>query len=545
MVSPSQPDSSFPLNPSSPLVNRRKLKEKKKKRQVDNHSSRSSEVETWASTAAVAGHRNSDVKSSIEAVAGRQISGVDSSRSNETHASIAAVAGLRISGIDSSRSKETLFFYLFLSPQSSVLSPHSIDSSLRVANSAIGISKLSYLSVSKMVRPKDKFWEHIEQRGLGHFTCNYCGLNYSGSVSQVKAHFACQSGHDVQICIQVPEHIQADALAEFNLSRSAKKRRSDSLESGMGSTSSTPSMPQVRSTHQPTMVEMAAKQDKKSLDMLVTDFFVNNNISFNVIQTNSFIDMLRGACAYGTSYVVSNSNLWTSLILGKKIEIMQYVSKIKATWGITGWTIMSDSWTVIKNRSWINVIAYSPGDSGSKFCFRGDMLPEKWRHIYKTNYATHGINLLLKDIHKRVKWSLIVVENELRLFVASFEWRVFQFNRAEMSMRTVGIIQSDTFWEGAKEVVAFMEPLVRILRLVDSDGSTAGYLYEATERAKETLRKFVENDGGKYLAIMDSFQFRSEKNIIHHVDVFGALLNSSIMFGGRLDIDGTKFMNTQ
>ncbi|XP_042521345.1 uncharacterized protein LOC122094814 [Macadamia integrifolia] len=177
----------------------------------------------------------------------------------------------------------------------------------------------------------------------------------------------------------------------------------------MGSTSSTPSMPHVRSAHQPTMLEMAAKQDKKSLDML----------------------------------------------------------------------------------------------------------------------------------------SLIVVENELRLFVASSEWRAFQFNRAKMAVRTVGIIQSDTFWEGAKEVVAFMEPLIRIFRLVDSDGSIADYLYDATKRAKETLRKFVEKDGGKYLAIMDLFQFRLEKNIIHHVHLFGALLNPSIMFGGRLDIDGTKFMNAQ
>ncbi|XP_042521332.1 uncharacterized protein LOC122094800 [Macadamia integrifolia] len=334
---------------------------------------------------------------------------------------------------------------------------------------------------------------------------------------------------------------------------------------------------------------MAAKQDKKSLDMLVTDFFVNNNISFNVIQTNSFIEMLRGACAYGTSYVVpSYSNLRTSLILGKKAEIMQYVSSIKATWDITGCTIMSDSWTDIKKRSWVNVIAYSPGgavflkciecginrltstflfneisdviekvgpknvvqfisDNGSNFCSCGDMLSGKWRHIYKTNCAAHGINLLLKDIHKKVKWVREVIEDG-KLVVDYIHrhtgivalMRKFTNNRdIKQPCKTRDILG------GAKEVVAFMEPLIRILRLVDSDGSTAGYLYEATERAKETLRKFVEKDGGKYLAIMDLFQFRLEKNIIHHVHLFGALLNPSIMFGGRLDIDGTKFMNAQ
>ncbi|XP_042499775.1 uncharacterized protein LOC122077957 [Macadamia integrifolia] len=339
-----------------------------------------------------------------------------------------------------------------------------------------------------MVRPKDKFREHVEQRGLGRFTYNYCGLNYSGSVSRMKAHLACQSGHDVQICTQVPEHIQADVLFDS----------------------------------------------------------------------------------------------W------KKAEIMQYVSNIKATWGITGCTIMSDSWTDIKKRSWVNVIAYSPGgavffkciecginrltstflfneisdvieevgpnnvvqfisDNGSNFCSCGEMLTEKWRHMYRTNCATHGINLLLKYIHKKVKWVREVIKDE-KLVVDYIHkhtsivalMRKFTNNRdIKQPCKTRYILG------GAKEVVAFMEPLIRIICLVDSDGSTTGYLYEATKRAKETLRKFVEKDGGKYLAIMDLFQFRLEKNIIHHVHVFGVLLNPSIIFGGQLDIDGTKFMNAK
>ncbi|XP_043725297.1 uncharacterized protein LOC122671888 isoform X2 [Telopea speciosissima] len=347
--------------------------------------------------------------------------------------------------------------------------------------------------------------------------------------------------------------------------------------------------------------------------------------------------MIKGACAYGPTYVVpSYRNLRGSLIPGKKVDVMQYVTSIKATWGITGCTIMSDSWTDIKKRSWVNVIAYSPGggvfmkciecginrltstflfneisdvietvgpnnvvqfisDNGANFSSCGDILTGKWRHLYRTKCATHGINLFLKDIHKHVKWvsdviedgklvvdyihrhtgvlalmrqftnnkeikkpcktrfathflmlqSLIVVENELRLFVASSKWRSFQFNRAEITVRTIGIIQSNTFWEGAKEVVAFMEPIIRILQLVDGDGSTAGYLYEATERAKETLRKLMENDGEKYLTIMDLFVARLEKNIIHHVHVFGAFLNPSTLYEGRLDVEGSKFMDAQ
>ncbi|XP_042495062.1 uncharacterized protein LOC122074294 [Macadamia integrifolia] len=308
-----------------------------------------------------------------------------------------------------------------------------------------------------MVRKKDKFWEHVQQLGPSHFKCNYCELDYSGSVTRVKAHLACLTGHDVQICTKVPDHVQAEASVEMNLSASKKKRTNETLESGIGSTSSL-----GRSIHQTTMTE-------------------------------SFIQMMKGACAYGQGFVIpSYSTLRTRLIPEAKVEIMEYVSNIKSTWGGTGCTIMSDSWTDLKKRSWVNVIAHSPGgavflkcidcgsnsitagylfreisnviemlgsqhvvqfisDNGANYNCCGDMLIGKWSHMYRTNCAAHGINLLLKDIHKHVRW--------------------------------------------AKEVIAFMDPLIRILRLVDSDGSTACYLYEATVRAKEKLRKLKESDG--------------------------------------------------
>ncbi|XP_042502072.1 uncharacterized protein LOC122079561 [Macadamia integrifolia] len=483
-----------------------------------------------------------------------------------------------------------------------------------------------------MVRKKDKFWEHVQQLGPSRFKCNYCELDYSGRVTRVKAHLACLTGHDVQICTKVPDHAQAEASAEMNLSASKKKRTNETLESGIGSTSSL-----GRSIHQTTMVELAAKQDKKSLEKMIGEFFVKNNISFNVIQTESFIQMMKGACVYGQGFVIpSYSTLRTRLIPEAKVEIMEYVSNIKSTWGGTGCTIMSDSWTDLKKRSWVNVIAYSPGgavflkcidcgsnsitaeylfreisnviemlgpqhvvqfvsDNGANYNCCGDMLIGKWSHMYRTNCAAHGINLLLKDIHKHVRWvreiiddgkhvvdymhrhtaiialmreftnakeikqpcktrfatnflmlqSLIVVENELRLLVASSEWRGFHCNRVEIALKTVRIIQSDIFWEQAKEVIAFMDPLIRILRLVDSDGSTACYLYEATVRAKEKLRKLKESDGVKYFTILDLFDTRVEKNIIHPVHVLAAALNPNNLFDGGLFIETNTVVKAQ
>ena len=39
----------------------------------------------------------------------------------------------------------------------------------------------------------------------------------------------------------------------------------------------------------------------------------------------------------------------------------------------------------------------------------------------------------------------------------------------------------ESFWVGVEEVVAISEPLVKVLRLVDGDKPTMGYLYEAMD----------------------------------------------------------------
>ena len=54
--------------------------------------------------------------------------------------------------------------------------------------------------------------------------------------------------------------------------------------------------------------------------------------------------------------------------------------------------------------------------------------------------------------------------------------------------RTIAkLVYTDSFWEGVEEVCAVSEPLVKVQRLVDSDKLTMGYLYEAMDRAKETI----------------------------------------------------------
>nr|CAD1832671.1 unnamed protein product [Ananas comosus var. bracteatus] len=169
----------------------------------------------------------------------------------------------------------------------------------------------------------------------------------------------------------------------------------------------------------------------------------------------------------------------------------------------------------LKGRAFTNVIAYSPGCAlfiNSFECSRErktamylkDVLSSVIEDIGPNNVVqlitNNGSNFLAAEATQKelkhpcatrfasnffVLQSLVHVENELRLFVASAEWRVSNLNKSRQVKKVTELIQNYDFWNRAKEVLQALEPVVRILRLVDGEGSTSGYLYDAMEKPKK------------------------------------------------------------
>ena len=73
-------------------------------------------------------------------------------------------------------------------------------------------------------------------------------------------------------------------------------------------------------------------------------------------------------------------------------------------------------------------------------------------------------------------------------------WHALSFStkpEGQAIYRLVSLQKS--FWVGVEEVVGISEPLVKVLRLVDGDKATMGYLYEAMDRAKESICAYYED----------------------------------------------------
>ncbi|KAK9997718.1 hypothetical protein SO802_022404 [Lithocarpus litseifolius] len=63
-----------------------------------------------------------------------------------------------------------------------------------------------------MGRQRDQFWDYAEKLN-DRFKCNYCGRDFPGGASRIKAHLAGVPGHDIVACNAVPQDVQEKAQA--------------------------------------------------------------------------------------------------------------------------------------------------------------------------------------------------------------------------------------------------------------------------------------------------------------------------------------------
>ena len=96
-----------------------------------------------------------------------------------------------------------------------------------------------------MGRQRDQFWDYAENLN-GRFKCNYCGRNFPGGASRIKAHLAGVPGHDIVACNAVPQEVQEKAQAITAKKREAQATQGTSKKIKSASTSASKLKTKVR-----------------------------------------------------------------------------------------------------------------------------------------------------------------------------------------------------------------------------------------------------------------------------------------------------------
>ena len=141
-------------------------------------------------------------------------------------------------------------------------------------------------------------------------------------------------------------------------------------------------------------------------------------------------------------------------------------------------------------------------------CFVVDHASSITKYIYNHCYPLYlmrkfiGVKEILRPTPTRFATnfitlqSILVHKDNLRAMVTSRERVSSAYAKDSKGKRFVDSVLNSTFWEECASIIRMTEPLVRVLRIVDSDDRpTMRYLYEAIHSAKEEmLRRFQRKE---------------------------------------------------
>ncbi|RWR88638.1 hypothetical protein CKAN_01766500 [Cinnamomum micranthum f. kanehirae] len=146
-----------------------------------------------------------------------------------------------------------------------------------------------------------------------------------------------------------------------------------------------------------------------------------------------------------------------------------------------------------------------------------------------TRFATNF--LTLKSIHEQ--------RVALRSMFASKEWEESSYSKNIDGMRVRDIILVDQeFWGCIKYCIKCVTPLVKVLRLVDSDERPPmGYIYEAMDRAKEAIAKNFDNVKKRYDPIWRIVDSRWNLQLHRPLHAAAYFLNPAFQYDEKFHAD--------
>ncbi|XP_039128985.1 uncharacterized protein LOC120265161 [Dioscorea cayenensis subsp. rotundata] len=273
--------------------------------------------------------------------------------------------------------------------------------------------------------------------------------------------------------------------------------------------------------------------------------------------------------------------LRTNLLEESKKELQLLVDTYQSSWEDYGCTIMGDGWKYIRQRSLINFLVYTPKgisfiksvdasdlifyaqtlcnlfaeiveivgcqyvvhmitDNAANYKAAGRLLNEKYPNIMWTPCATHCLNLMLKDIAKMPHIeNLAQRASSNTVFVYNHKWTLGWLRNIKgwIEILRLGDTRFATTFIDLKSlhdhkcdlqamitsryflVVKIVSPLVRLLRIVDSDERPSlGYVYKGMIRANKAIKetfKYVRRLYQPYISILEKIWERQLWQDIH------------------------------
>ncbi|XP_022894133.1 uncharacterized protein LOC111408626 [Olea europaea var. sylvestris] len=136
--------------------------------------------------------------------------------------------------------------------------------------------------------------------------------------------------------------------------------------------------------------------------------------------------------------------------------------------------------------------------------------------------------------------SILIQKDPLRAMVTSREWTLSAYAKESKGKRFVDDVLDPVFWKECATIVQLTEPLVRVLRIVDSDEKPSmGYLYEAIHVAKSEMEHRFQRRKNRIAPYLQIIQNRWDSQLRKNLHAAGYWLNPSFQYD-NLDMENHK-----
>ncbi|KAL9675981.1 hypothetical protein QQ045_004192 [Rhodiola kirilowii] len=394
----------------------------------------------------------------------------------------------------------------------------------------------------KAIRSKtDPAWGHckqlLEDAGKIALLCIHCNkIIRGGGINRFKCHLTREKGQ-VEQCKKVSPDIQHQMRQSIDAVRSKKRRVEEEYEDsypiheqalatpstsqkGKGKKSdphiSNYFMPRTIAGAQPTIKSvMQSKEVMEKCDIAISKWMIDASVPFNAVNSTYFQPMINAISSMGAGYKALNFYRVRGHLLNHWVgEVNKLVKSYRDIWKNTGYTLMADGWTDCSRQSLINFLVYCP--KGTIFLKSIDA-----SDVSKTTAMLHK---LFKEVilYVGVENIIHIVTDNAANYVAADRLLEAEFPKLFWSLCAAHCInlmfQDIGKLEECGDIVRLTEPLVRVLRIVDSEDKPAiSFLYRAIYKAREEMVYRFRRNKKKvepYLEILDRcWDLQLQKNL--------------------------------
>ncbi|CAN1340717.1 hypothetical protein LINPERPRIM_LOCUS38942 [Linum perenne] len=391
---------------------------------------------------------------------------------------------------------------------------------------------------------KDPGWEYAT--GLDGDSkktkCKFCSKVLSGGIFRFKHHLA-RTKENVEPCLSVPDDVRKQMLDILDLNLEAKEAKKKLLHRGLSNTaaaSATGSQETIYSTlgasgsnslpptrTQTTMSTLLKKDLRMDAAKSIARWFYLTGTSFNAAREPEYYTMFELAARHGPGCSIMSDG-WTDR---KRRSICNFlVNSPKGIVFIESLDTSNYSKNTEKVFEMLDEVVEKVGeenvlqiiiDNASAYKAAGAKLMEKRKHLFKTTIAKgrkitnyiYGRTLLismLKDFTKggelirpaltRFATAYLTLgclsehKGDLMSIFSSETWRKSTFSSTREGKRIQGIALDSRFWTSVLTCLRAAMPLLKVLRLVDSDESPAmPFLYLELNQAMEKIKSNFSN----------------------------------------------------